>query len=47
MAAKRCSESTLGEGTVARVQLPFAAVDDKGARLAPTDAKIISFKGAA
>jgi two-component system, cell cycle sensor histidine kinase DivJ len=37
--------STLGEGTVVRVRLPYAAVDDKGARLAP--AGTVSLKGAA
>jgi cell cycle sensor histidine kinase DivJ len=40
-------ESTLGEGTTVRVRLPYAAVDDKGARLAAADAKAIPLKGAA
>ena len=40
-------ESTLGEGTVVRVRLPYAAVDEKGVRVAPEDAKIIPFRGAA
>jgi two-component system, cell cycle sensor histidine kinase DivJ len=40
-------ESTLGVGTTVRVRLPYAAVDEKGARLAPGQAKIIPFKGAA
>jgi hypothetical protein len=29
------------------VRLPYAAVDDKGARVAPGQARIIPFKGAA
>ncbi|MBV9992563.1 MAG: PAS domain-containing sensor histidine kinase [Alphaproteobacteria bacterium] len=40
-------ESTLGVGTTVHVRLPYAAVDDKGARVAPAEAKIIPFKGAA
>jgi len=40
-------ESTLGEGTVVRVRLPNAAVDDKGVRVAPEEAKILPFRGAA
>jgi two-component system, cell cycle sensor histidine kinase DivJ len=40
-------ESTLGEGTVVRVRLPFAAVDDNGERVAPQDAKILPFRDAA
>jgi cell cycle sensor histidine kinase DivJ len=40
-------ESTLGVGTTVHVRLPYAAVDEKGARLAPMEAKIIPFKGAA
>ena len=40
-------QSALGEGTVVRVRLPFAAVDDKGARLEPEEAKILPFRGAA
>ena len=40
-------ESTLGVGTTVHVRLPYAAVDEKGARVAPGDAKIIPFKGAA
>jgi cell cycle sensor histidine kinase DivJ len=40
-------ESALGVGTTVRVRLPYAAVDDKGARLAPKEAEIIPFKGAA
>jgi cell cycle sensor histidine kinase DivJ len=40
-------ESALGVGTTVHVRLPYAAVDEMGARLAPTDAKIIPFKGAA
>ena len=40
-------ESALGVGTTVRVRLPYAAVDEKGARLAPNDARIIPFKGAA
>jgi cell cycle sensor histidine kinase DivJ len=40
-------ESVLGEGTTVRVRLPYAAVDEKGTRLAPSEAKIIPFKGAA
>ena len=34
-------ESALGEGTTVRVRLPYAAVDDKGTRLAPSEARII------
>ncbi|MDE2112193.1 MAG: PAS domain-containing sensor histidine kinase [Alphaproteobacteria bacterium] len=40
-------ESTLGEGTVVRVRLPYAAVDEKGERLLPEEAKILPFRGAA
>jgi cell cycle sensor histidine kinase DivJ len=40
-------ESTLGEGTVVRVRLPHAAVDEKGERLSPGEAKILPFRGAA
>ena len=40
-------ESTLGVGTTVRVRLPFATVDEKGVRIASTQAKIIPFKGAA
>jgi cell cycle sensor histidine kinase DivJ len=40
-------ESTLGIGTTVHVRLPYAAVDEKGARVAPLQAKIIPFKGAA
>jgi cell cycle sensor histidine kinase DivJ len=40
-------ESALGIGTTVRVRLPYAAVDEKGVRLAPSRAKIIPFKGAA
>jgi cell cycle sensor histidine kinase DivJ len=40
-------ESALGVGTTVHVRLPYAAVDEKGARVAPTEAKIIPFKGAA
>ena len=41
-------ESTLGEGTVVRVRLPYAAVDDKGARLAPPqEAQVLPFRDAA
>ncbi|HWA91872.1 MAG TPA: PAS domain-containing sensor histidine kinase [Rhizomicrobium sp.] len=40
-------ESTLGVGTTVHVRLPYAAVDEKGARVAPQQAKIIPFKGAA
>ena len=40
-------ESTLGEGTVVRVRLPYAAVDAKGERVAPEQAKILPFRGAA
>jgi len=40
-------ESSLGVGTTVHVRLPYAAVDEKGARVAPGDAKIIPFKGAA
>ncbi|HTT96641.1 MAG TPA: PAS domain-containing sensor histidine kinase, partial [Rhizomicrobium sp.] len=40
-------ESTLGVGTTVHVRLPYAAVDEKGVRVAPTEAKIIPFKGAA
>jgi len=40
-------ESALGEGTTVRVRLPYAAVDDSGMRLAPSEARIIPFKGAA
>jgi cell cycle sensor histidine kinase DivJ len=40
-------ESALGEGTTVRVRLPYAAVDDTGTRLAPSEARIIPFKGAA
>jgi len=41
-------ESRLGEGTVVRVRLPYAAVDDKGERLAPDrQANILPFRGAA
>jgi len=40
-------ESTLGIGTTVHVRLPYAAVDERGTRLAPAKAKIIPFKGAA
>jgi len=41
-------ESTLGEGTVVRVRLPYAAVDDKDQRVAPPKpAEIVPFRGAA
>jgi len=41
-------ESTLGEGTVVRVCLPYAAIDDKGQRVAPPKpAEILPFRGAA
>jgi cell cycle sensor histidine kinase DivJ len=40
-------ESALGVGTTVHVRLPYAAVDEKGARVAPAHAKIIPFKGAA
>ncbi|HVU22318.1 MAG TPA: PAS domain-containing sensor histidine kinase, partial [Rhizomicrobium sp.] len=40
-------ESALGVGTTVHVRLPYAAVDEKGARMAPSQAKIIPFKGAA
>ena len=40
-------ESTLGEGTTVRVRLPYATVDDDGARVAPAQAKILPFRGAA
>ena len=41
-------ESTLGEGTVVRVRLPYAAIDDKGERVAPPKpAEIVPFRGAA
>ena len=40
-------ESALGVGTTVHVRLPYAAVDEKGVRMAPSHAKIIPFKGAA
>jgi cell cycle sensor histidine kinase DivJ len=40
-------ESVLGEGTTVRVRLPYAAVDDRGIRLAPAEAKIVPLRGAA
>ena len=40
-------ESALGEGTTVSVRLPFAAIDEKGERVAPSQAQIIPFKGAA
>ena len=41
-------ESTLGEGTVVRVRLPHAAVDDKGKRVVQSEqANILPFRGAA
>ncbi|MGC9954131.1 MAG: PAS domain-containing sensor histidine kinase [Rhizomicrobium sp.] len=41
-------ESTLGEGTVVRVRLPYAAIGEKGERLAPPQqAQILPFRGAA
>ena len=40
-------ESALGVGTTVHVRLPYAAVDETGTRLAPNEAKIIPFKGAA
>jgi signal transduction histidine kinase len=40
-------ESSLGEGTTVRVRLPYAAVDEAGERLAPVEAKILPFRGAA
>ena len=40
-------ESALGEGTTVRVRLPFAAVGENGERVAPDQAKIIPFRGAA
>ncbi len=39
--------SSLGVGTTVHVRLPYAAVDEKGTRVAPGEAKIIPFKGAA
>ncbi|HEY0281033.1 MAG TPA: PAS domain-containing sensor histidine kinase [Rhizomicrobium sp.] len=40
-------ESTLGEGTVVRVRLPHAAVDDKGKRVVSQETNILPFRGAA
>jgi two-component system, cell cycle sensor histidine kinase DivJ len=40
-------ESTLGEGTVVRVRLPHAAVDEKGERLSPAEAKILPLRDVA
>ena len=40
-------ESMLGEGTVVRVRLPYAAVDEAGQRLPPRDAKVVPLRGAA
>jgi len=40
-------ESALGVGTTVHVRLPYAAVDEKGRRMALIEAKIIPFKGAA
>ncbi|HEY5347665.1 MAG TPA: PAS domain-containing sensor histidine kinase, partial [Rhizomicrobium sp.] len=40
-------ESVLGEGTTVRVRLPYAAVGEDGARVAPAEAKILPFRGAA
>ena len=39
-------ESTLGEGTTVRVRLPFAAVDEKGVRVAPDAPNVIPFRAA-
>ena len=39
-------ESVLGEGTTVRVRLPFAAVDEKGERVAPDAANVIPFRAA-
>ncbi len=39
-------ESVLGEGTVVRVRLPYAAVGDNGERLAPKEGKVIPFRAA-
>jgi two-component system, cell cycle sensor histidine kinase DivJ len=40
-------ESVLGEGTTVRVRLPYAAVGENGERVAPDEAKVIPFRGAA
>ncbi len=40
-------ESVLGEGTTVRVRLPYAAVGENGERVAPEEARIIPFRGAA
>jgi two-component system, cell cycle sensor histidine kinase DivJ len=40
-------DSVLGEGTTVRVRLPYAAVGENGERVAPEEAKIIPFRGAA
>jgi hypothetical protein len=37
-------DSTLGEGTIVTVRLPFAAVDAKGERL--TTGKVLPFRAA-
>ncbi|MGZ5939761.1 MAG: sensor histidine kinase [Rhizomicrobium sp.] len=39
-------ESVLGEGTTVRVRLPFAAVDEKGERVAPNAPNVIPFRAA-
>jgi cell cycle sensor histidine kinase DivJ len=39
-------ESALGEGTTVRVRLPFAAVDEKGERVAPDAPNVIPFRAA-
>jgi cell cycle sensor histidine kinase DivJ len=40
-------ESEIGVGTIVRVRLPHAAVDEKGGRLPSRDANIVPFRGAA
>jgi cell cycle sensor histidine kinase DivJ len=39
-------ESVLGEGTTVRVLLPFAAIDEKGERVAPKEGNVIPFRAA-
>jgi cell cycle sensor histidine kinase DivJ len=39
-------ESALGEGTIVRIRLPFAAVGENGERVAVKEAKIIPFRAA-
>jgi cell cycle sensor histidine kinase DivJ len=40
-------ESAVGIGTIVRVRLPHAAVDERGQRLPVREANVVPFRGAA